>query len=150
MTTTFRDDIVAALVVILEAQVTATPTLLRKVYASRPGSFAELPVAWVGSRSEDITHDSGTRTRTFSGLTVTIADNSTTESGPDRLDQLVDALVDRFTAAVSAVPGTILECTSVADTEIELVGSVDGAPRSSYYRAVEFRFARTFVKEGRT
>lgn len=150
MATTFRSDIVAALVTILQTTATAHPTLLRKVHSSRPGSFAELPVAWVGPRSEDITHDSGTRTRTFSGLTVTVADNYSTESGPDRLDDLVDILVDAFTAGVSAVAGTILECTSVADSDIEVSGaSPDGTPRSTFYRGVEFRFARTFIKEGR-
>lgn len=146
MATTFRADIVAAIVTILQAQATATPTLLRQVHSSRPGSLPELPAAWVGSRDENITHDSGTRTRSFDGLTVVVADgfSGEVEAQGDRLDQLVDALVDRFTEGVSAVPGTILELTAVRDAEVAF-----GTEPVTYYRAVEFRLGRTFVKEGR-
>lgn len=149
MPTTFRAQVVAAHVAILGDQKTATPTLLRKVTSSRPGSFSELPLAYVGSRDESITHDAGTRTRTFDGLTVELvdafADATQTE---DRLDQLVDYLVDRYDLPgnVQRVPNTIIELTSVADGELAVES---GNGQSTFYRRVTLTFARTAIKEGR-
>src|SRR4051812_35507585 len=105
MATTFCVDIVAAIVTVLEAQSTATPTLLRKVWDTQPGAFHELPAAFVDPGEENISHDSGTRTRTMSGLSFTVVDNYSSESGPDRLNQLRDALVDRFDANTTIVAG---------------------------------------------
>jgi hypothetical protein len=142
MTTTWRQDAVNAIVAILQDEATANPTLLRKVYSSRPGSFGETPVAYVGPRSESIAHDSGTRTRTFDGLTVTIVDQT-----GDLLDNLVDNLVDRFDlfGNVQRVGSSIIELASVSDVDI----SVDGPDKSILYRGVVFSFGRTFKMEGR-
>ena len=133
---------------ILSAQQTATPTQLRAVYRARPGSFSETPCAYVGSRDEAITYTAGQRTRTFAP-TVVIVDtfSDATESG-DRVDDLVDLLVDRFTDAYAAVPGgnSLLELTSVTDTELEVRGDANTA----IYRAAVLGFDRTFITEGRT
>lgn len=151
MATTYRSDIVAALVAILEEESTASPTLLRKVYPSRPGSFGETPVAWVGPRDETITHDAGTRTRTFAGLQVLIADayRDNQQTG-DLLDDLVDELVDRFdvpgAAGVQKVPNSVIQLTSVTDTDIELA-KPDGG--SVIYRGVVLTFGGSSKLEGR-
>ena len=60
---TFRVDLVDALYDLLIAYQAANPTLLRKVYRTRPAAFQELPSAFVGPREESITHTSGTRER---------------------------------------------------------------------------------------
>jgi len=147
MPTTFRHDVVNALVTILNAQKAATPDLLKKVYSARPGSFKELPAAYVGPRSETVTHDSGTRTRLFTGLTVVIVDAFTTDvTGPDNLDDLVDALLDTFDVHLSEIPGTIIEVTSITDTEV-VVTSRGG--EDIIYPGVVFALSRTAVKEGR-
>ena len=148
MATTFRSDFVAALLTVLNAQKTATPTQLRGVYGARPGAFSELPCAYVGARDEAITYDAGTRTRTFAPTVVLVdAFTDATEVG-DRMDDLVDLLIDRFTAAYAAVAGgsSITQLTSVTDTELEIRGEANVA----IYRAAVLGFDRTFISEGRT
>lgn len=147
MVTTARVDFVAAQMTILNAQKAATPTLLRAVWSSRPGNFNELPLAFIGNRDESLEWDAGTRTRTFNGLTVSLVDNFTdSQQDSDRMDVLVDLLVDRYNDAVQAVGrGSILELTNIND--YELAEDVKG--QITYRRAVLLTFARTFKKEGR-
>lgn len=146
---TWRADVVAAIGTVLAAQQTATPTQLRAVYPSRPGSFPEVPCAYVGPRDERITYTAGLRTRTMVGLTVVLVDalSDNIQTG-DRLDDLVDLLVERFTDAYAQVAGgnSILAVSSVSDTEVESAGA-NGAV---IYRAVVLGFGDTFVTEGRT
>lgn len=142
--TTFRRDVRAALVAILEAQQAASPTLLRKVESSRPGGFNELPIAYVAGLDESITWTAGVRTRVIDGAEVVIVD-SYREASHDGLDQLVDLLVDRFNAQTQAIGNAIIELTRVADTEI----AVEGSERTTYYRAVVLSLARTAKWEGR-
>ena len=149
MASTFRADVVTALVAILNAQRTATPDLLRGVWSARPGAYNELPLAFVGDRSETITHDSGTRTRDMAGLQVFLVDSwSDSEQTASRLDVLVDLLVDRFTDAHSFLPNRLIEMTEVTDTELEVASKAEGQP-PRVYPAVVISFARTQIKEGR-
>lgn len=144
--TTFRRDVRAALVTILEAQAAASPALLRKVEPTRPGSFPEVPCAYVSNLTETITWTAGVRTRIFDGAQLTIVD-SYREATADNLDQLVDLLVDRFSAATSsAIGNAIVEPTRVEDAEI----SVEGSERTTYYRGVVITLARTAKWEGRS
>lgn len=147
--TTFRSDVTTAVVAVLNAQKTATPTQLRAVHPARPGSFPETPCAYIGSKDEVITHDSGTRTRRMVGLTVVVVDTlaDPTETS-DRLDALVDLLVDRFTDAYAQIGNgnSILQMSNVADTEVETTGPDNVA----VYRACVLSFADTFRMEGRT
>lgn len=147
--TTFRSDIVAAILAVLNAQKTATPTRLRAVYSSRPGSFPETPCAWIGNRDEIITYTAGSRARTFVGLSVTLADviPDQVETG-DRLDDLVDLLVDRFTTAYAQVAGgaSILQLSTISDTEVAL----EGPSGPIIYRGAILGFGETFTREGRT
>lgn len=148
MTTTFRADVRAALVTVLEAQQSATPSLLRKVTASRPGGFAELPCAYVSNMSEQITWDSGTRTRTMIGLEVQIVDTYR-EGANDTLDDLVDALVDRVNTAVQQIPNAILEFTGIRDQdEVAVINPTTNT--TTYYRGVSLLFGRTSKWEGRS
>lgn len=148
--TTWRADLVAALVAILNDQRTATPTLLRKVYASQPGAFNELPVAYVGARPEAITHDASTRTRTIQ-TEVWVVDTYAGDNvqDGDRMDQLVDALVDRFDVPgnVQRVGSSIIELTSVTDTDYPVTNPVTG--QVTNYRACVFTFGKNAKLEGR-
>lgn len=145
--TTFRSDVVTAIVAILTAQQTATPTLLRAVYSSRPGSFPETPCAYIGDRSETIAEGGQLRTRTMSGLTVVLVDTfvDATQTG-DRMDDLVDALIGRFSAAYAQVPGggSLVQLNAANDTDISLSGDAG----SVIYRGVVLSFGATFVTEG--
>ena len=145
----WRVDAVAGVMAVLQAQKTATPTQLRAVYSSRPGSFPEVPAAYIGPRDERITYTAGTRTRTLSGLAVVVVDSQPdAQQTGDRLDALVDLLVDRFTAAYAQVAGgnSILQLSSISDTDVD-VGATGGP---ILYRGVILGFGDTFITEGRT
>lgn len=147
MATTFRADVRSALVAILQDQQTATPTLLRKVWPSRTGGFTgELPCAYVSNLTETITWTAGTRTRVLDGAEIILVDTYGSEGMIDRLDQLVDKLVDRFNDNVQRVGNAIIELTRVTDTEVEVVS----AGATTYYRAVALSLARTAKWEGRS
>ncbi len=140
MATTFRNDAVAAITGLLQTFAAANPTLLKAVHRRRPGSFPDHPLAYIGERAESLTHDSGTRTRTFLIPVVVVdvlADNVETA---DRFDDLVDLLIDLFTANPQVIPNTIIEPVAVADLEVEA-----GVP----YGAVSITL-RGIVMEGRS
>jgi hypothetical protein len=139
---TFRVDLVDALYDLLVAYRTANPTLLRAVYRTRPAAFQELPAAFVGPRAETITHTSGTRERAIDP-SVVVVDSFTdnTETG-DRMDILMDDLVDVFTAGVRQIGNAIIEPTAVLPGELEASGAI--------YRAESIQFARTTIREGRS
>lgn len=139
-----RVEFVAGLMSVLSTYKTANPTLLRGVYTARPdGPAFEKPCAYVGSRDEATTHDSGLRTRTFLGLTVWVLDTFPVDQQTlDRMDTLVDGLQDAFTAAPHAGgTNTVISVTSVADTEVTMGDAI--------YRAAVFTFAQGVVQEGR-
>ena len=114
----FRSDAVAAITTLLETYQTANPTLLRHVHRSRV-SVTETPSAWFGEIGESIQLTSGVRFRRFVIPVVVVdvlSDNSETM---DRLDDLVDALVDVFTTNPHAVANTIIEPVGVSEVEID-------------------------------
>lgn len=150
MPTTARVDFVTAIRTVLLARQTASPTLLRKVYNARPGSFPETPCAYIAGRNERITYTAQTRERAFLGLEVvvvdTLIDASETE---DRMDTLVDLLVDDFWASFNAGPGGgLLQLTSVTDADVVLQGET-----AVTYRGAVLGFGDpanpTFIREGR-
>jgi len=155
MTTTFRSDVVAAVMAVLQAQQTATPDQIRAVYSTRPGSFTETPCAYIGGRDETVSFSGGRAgyglmERRMVGLTVTLVDTFLDPTAAsDRLDDLVDLLVTRFASAYAQVAGgsSILQLASVTDTEIEIARS-DGP--SIVYRGAVLGFSETFESRGWT
>jgi len=141
---TFRVDAVAGVMAVLNTYRTSNPTKLRAVYSARPaGPAFEKPCAYVGTRDETTTHDSGIRTRTLTGLQVvlldTFPDNAQTA---DRLDILVDGLQDAFTAAPHMLGNnTVAAVTNVNDTEVTMGEAI--------YRAVVFTLSAAVAQEGR-
>lgn len=150
MATTWRADVRAAHVAILEDQKAATPTLLRKVHPTRPGSFGDLPAAFVSSIPETVTHDAGTRTRVASAE-VTLVDSYAGDNtqGSDRMDDLVDALVDRYdlSTSVQRVPSSVIQLTAITDVDITIEGALDKPPVN--YRGVVLTFGQSSKLEGR-
>jgi hypothetical protein len=122
----------------------ANPTLLAGVLNARPKSLsnASLPVAWVGSRNETLVHTGALRTRTFSGLTVEVADTvPDNDQAEARMDILIDGLMDLFTATFRNFPTAITQQASVTEVSLDdrfpgLIGNIIG-------------FGPTFVTEGR-
>lgn len=99
MSTTWRQDIRSAMLVILDGIQTANPEKLRRVWRARPASYTgETPLAYVGRLEETWRHDSGTRVRVITGEVVFIDTLAESTETTDRVDVLVDLVCDAFTA----------------------------------------------------
>lgn len=150
MATTARAAAVAAVKAVLVARKAASPTLLRAIYNARPGSFPETPCAYIAGRAEQITYSAQTRARTFNGLEVVIVDTLIDAiETEDRMDILVDLLVDDFWAAVPFYAGGgQLQLGSITDADVVLTGPGDPVT----YRGAVLNFGNpsnpTFVREG--
>ncbi len=143
MASTFRQDIVAGLLVILDGFKTANPTLLRRTFATRPPHFnTDLPCAFVGPRPESANHDSGIRTRTIS-VQVTFVDRITDNTETmRRMDVLVDKFADYLTTSPHVIAGTIWSTWITLDEQYD-VG--DGTA----LQAVTFTVPDLSIAEGR-
>ena len=143
MTTTFRADIRAGLVTVLQGFKTANPTLLGSVLSARPEGFTgDYPVAFVDSQPEDIVHDSGTRTRTMTAVVAVVAEKTLNAEEQARFDILVDTLLDYFTANPHIITGTIWDRMRVEDYA-EVIGE-------QYRPGVRFGFENLSIQEGRS
>ena len=149
LNTTFRQDVHAGIVSTLNAFRSANPTLLRKVWHARPGSYTlgELPCAVLGNLSESIATANGIRQRNFDGFTVDLVDRSPdNEEADDRMNQLVDAMLDYLTAAYHSASGTsIVEPIGVTDGDSGAIS--EGSNLYWYSNVITFR---AYVAEGRT
>lgn len=114
-----------SLFTLLTDQQTATPTLLRKVFRFRPGGLgSEKPVGWVGQIVESLAYDSGTRNRVMVAEVIcATAFPSDLVTIADPFDQLLDALVERFTANSGVIPTTITELSGIEDGEVSVAGA---------------------------
>lgn len=142
--TTFRADVVAGLVTVLTSYRTSNPSLLRGIYSARPdGPAFEKPCAYIGNRGESVRVDSGIMTRTLTPEVVLLDTFPVNEETLDRMDILVDDLVEAFVEAPHAAgANTVIGSTfTVTDTEIAMGDAV--------YRAVVFTFADALDQEGR-
>jgi hypothetical protein len=149
LNTTFRQDVHAGIVTTLGTFRTANPTLLRKVWHARPGSFTlgELPCAVLGSMTESITTMNGIRQRRMDGFTIEIVDRSPdNEEADDRMNALIDALMDYVTGAYHMASGTsIVEPIGVTDGDTGAIS--EGSNVFWYSNVIGFR---AYVMEGRT
>lgn len=142
MTTTFRADVVAGLTSVLQAFQTANPTLLRAVFPARPSRYTgDMPFAYIETRNESVTHDSGTRTRTMTPSVVVVDQLTDNEETMARFDALVDLLMDHFTANPQLTPVTIWSALTVTD-DYEEVGD-------RVFAAARFAFQNVSIQEGR-
>ena len=149
MTTIARQSVRATLKSLLDGFQAANPTLLRMTFSARPnGLGVELPGAFVGNLNEpNILHTSGVRQRNFATEIVlfdTFAPSN--EEQAARLDIVLDALLDWFTAHADQIPGAIQAPHSVSDGELTIQGT--GNLPSVTYRALSIGIAAT-IQEGR-
>lgn len=146
MASTARSDVVAHIRSVLAGRKTASPTLLRAIYNSRPGAFPETPCAYIGPRDEGISYSGQVRTRIFSGLSAVIVDAVVDASEEaDRMDDLIDLLVADFTENRNiAGGGGRLMLSSVSDTDVVLQGPTGTVT----YRGAILGFALGNVQEG--
>jgi len=141
---TFRNDIAAGLLTILQGFAAANPTLVRSTWRTQPPSFnVDLPAAFVGVRPETAMHANGIRTRTMSPSVIFIdrlTDNNETMT---RMDVLVDAAMDYFTANPHITPNTVWDTFTTTDGMFEDLSGMKT-------QGVTFTFGNISIIEGRT
>lgn len=143
MTTTFRQDIVDGILAVLNTYIAANPTLLVRAYRSKPINVAagDLPAAYVDLRNEVIRHDAGIRDRTMSPTVVVVDRYADAIETGERMDIVVDGLVDAFTAAPQLTSGTIWDRMDIRDVPIE-IGEYE-------YAGVRITIPDVSIQEGR-
>lgn len=137
----FRD----AVETLLEQQRAATPTLLRKTARHHPGSMgSEKPVAWQGEIADELDYTIGVRFRVMR-LQVQIATTFPADLPTDDFDDLMDAILERFTLNDTIVPVSEVYLVGIEPSDITFARADGGA---DIYRgallSVELR-----VQEGR-
>lgn len=148
LNTTFRQQVHAGIVTTIGAFMAANPTLLRAIWHARPASYTlgELPCAVLGNFTESITTAQGIRQRVFEGFSVEIVDRAPdSQEADDRMNALIDALLDYITAAYHMASGTsIVEPIAVTDGDF---GIVEATNLAWFSNIITFR---AYVAEGRT
>lgn len=140
--TTFRVDLIAGMLSMVDAFMATNPTLLRHRYKVKPASFTtDLPCAYIDLRPEAITFANGLRDRVISPSVVIVDELTDNGETMGRFDVLVDALVDHFTGYPHLVAGTVWDRMSVAD---EAQGT------NNQYAGARFTFENVSKAEGRT
>lgn len=143
MSTTFRADVAAGLKSVLDTFKAANPTLVRATFIQRPTAPREFPTAYVGERSETVSHDAGTRRRTMSPTVVVVDSPTDPDAVMGRMDIVVDALLDALTAQTHLASGVVWRgIGSITDT-VEQVGD-------AMYPAVVITLVDVEIEEGRT
>ena len=134
----FRANVTAALVAVAQTYATANPTLLRKVESARPGGFAELPCAFVGTRNETVLLPGGDVMQRTIRPTLFVVDNAPDNiEAAERMDALADALLLAYAAAYHQVSGsTLLTPVGLEDVELE-VGTVSYPGFAITFEALE-------------
>jgi hypothetical protein len=143
MTTTFRQDVVAAVVASLDVFIAANPAMLRRSELAQPPSVAgDLPLAYVDSRDERIHWDAQTMDRVMT-LPVVIVWPLTDNIETVRLvDVLIDAIVDHFNVnSIHFVPNSSWTDVTIADEDYP-VPSDDGSVRHFYATRLTFTVSK--------
>ena len=139
MTTTFRQDLVQAIVDSLDVFIAANPDKLRRSELARPPSvMGDLPLAFVDSRDETINWSRGVMDRIITVPIVVVwpmADNVETVRS---VDVLVDAIIDHFNInSLHFVPNSSWTSVTIADEDYP-VASDDGTVRHFYATRITF------------
>ncbi len=147
MATTFRTDIRAGMVTVVQAFITAHPTLLAAVHTSRPTRFSgAMPFAYIDLLTETASHTAGTRERVLAPSVVVVGRPLDNETATAAWDILVDLLADHFTDNPQFTANTIWDTWTLTE-ESEEIQSGDGVRTVP---AVRFTFNTVSIREGRT
>lgn len=147
MATTFRTDIRAGMLAVVQSFATANPTMLAKVHKVRPTTFAgDIPFAYIDLTRETASHTAGTRERVLSPSVVVVAAPLDNDTQVAAWDTLVDALADHFTDNPQFTANTIWDVWTVTD-ESEEIESREG---TRTFPAVRFTFGNVSIREGRS
>lgn len=126
MTTTFRSDVRGGAYALLTGFAAANPSFSLSVYRSRPASFGDRPLAYVGGLDERINHTGTTLfQRTLNPELVFVWASSADQLElADIRDDLIDAFIAYAMARPHAISNTTVTApTGVQDVELELDGA---------------------------
>lgn len=127
----------------LDTYKTANPTVLRQVHKTRPGSFRELPCAFIGEVGLTFLHAGQVRQTGGAAELVFVAGLADNTEAKDKLDAVVDAITEALTDDPHVLgANTVCEPMSISDDAIEQGGVV--------YTAVTLTVGRITIVEGRT
>jgi hypothetical protein len=147
VTTTFRADLVTGFTTMLTAFIAANPTLVKRHFRVRPPSFdTDLPCTYLDLRPEVVEYAAGTQTRSISPSFVVVDRITSNDETMDRLDVVVDALVE-FIGHYGGSFGGHITATSVWSRMVIADGSEDDG--QSQFAAARFSFPDLAIVEGR-
>ena len=148
MATTFRADVRAGLVTATQAFITANPTLLRRVFTTRPTSFnTDMPFAYIDLLAETATHTAGTRERVMAPSVVIVSRPLENEQQVAAWDVLVDALADHFTSYPQFTTSSIWDRWTLTEEGEEIQTAPDSIRT---FPTVRFTFDNVSLREGRS
>ena len=148
MATTFRADVRAGLVTATQAFITANPTLLRRVFTTRPTSFnTDMPFAYIDLLAETATHTAGTRERVMAPSVVIVSRPLENEQQLAAWDVLVDALADHFTSYPQFTTSSIWDRWTLTEEGEEIQTAPDSIRT---FPTVRFTFDNVSLREGRS
>ena len=139
MSTTFRQDLTAAVVASIDAFIVANPTLLRRSERGRPPSvMGDLPLAFVDGRNEAIHFDAQTMDRVMTIAVVVVSPIGDNIETLVRHDVITDALIDHFNQqSIHFVPNSSWTDLNVSDEDYP-VDSDDGTTRHFFATRLTF------------
>jgi hypothetical protein len=139
VSTTFRQDLVQAIVDSLDVFIAANPDKLRRSELARPPSvIGDMPLAFVDSRDERIHWDRGTMERVMTVPIVIVWPLYDNVETVRKVDVLVDAIVDHFNInSLHFVPNSSWTDATIADEDYP-VASDDGTVRHFYAMRLSF------------
>jgi hypothetical protein len=120
--TTWRTDLAAGLLSLVQAYATANPTLLRAVSRRRPAGVPETPYAYIGGRSESLNFTGQIMQRVVDVPVVILDVTPDNMENATRVDALVDALITVFKDNPHGVANALFTPRSVQDIEDDYGG----------------------------
>jgi hypothetical protein len=143
MTTTFRQDTVSGLKAILDLFKDANPTLLQETFRVQPPSLIRpTPFGFIELRPEEVSHDSGTRTREMAPSIVVVDRWTENDEVMARIDAFVDMFMDHITRHAHIATGIVHGGRLTVEDTIEQEGE-------AYFVAVRFVYRDIVNSEGR-
>lgn len=123
--TTSRTDLVAALMVILNAYKAANPTLMTACYTALPENVGDVPCAYLGERRENISMDLAQFDRALR-VEVCLVDAITGNAAVmGRMDVLVDGVLSILQANLRAITnGPPLTVVDINPDELDINGVI--------------------------
>lgn len=137
-----RQDLVAGVTTIMDAFITANPTLLKRHFRTRPESaVTDWPCSWMDLRPEQVEWNPAVRERRWQVSIVFVAGGGDNDQQMTLLDELVDEFMDHVSGYLHIIPGSSWDGGTWSEESIPLSDETS-AP------GVRWTFTPVFSKRG--